>query len=209
MHDHEARIYSQNGEDGVIAHILSRIGVTNRVAVEFGVGDGTENNTRLLAHLGWRTYWFDLASVQHIPPGCRFVQVKLTADNIDQMFKQQGIPTKFDVLSTDVDGNDWYLRQALHRFRPRLIVMEYNGARPAAERYVMPRDDDYAWSLWQTDFGASLLSLTEQAQDLGYDLVHCESRGVNAFYVRRDVNVLPALTVEQAWRPLWWASQIS
>jgi len=40
--------YSQNSEDGIIEEIFRRVGTTNRFFVEFGVEDGTENNTRFL-----------------------------------------------------------------------------------------------------------------------------------------------------------------
>lgn len=208
MEQYEARIYSQNGEDGIIAHILSKIDIRNRVAVEFGVGNGYENNTRLLASLGWRTFWFDCGAIHYQPPGCTFRQVMLTADNINTIFREQQIPSDFDVLSIDVDGNDYHLREALDCYSPRVCVMEYNGSYGADEMYIMPRDDNYQWRTWDTRFGASLLSLTQQADRLGYDLVYCERRGVNVFFVRKDINTLPVLSVRDAWRPLWWANRV-
>jgi hypothetical protein len=123
-------------------------------------------------------------------------------------FQAAGIPQEFDLLSRDVDGNDYHLRQSIADYRPRAIIQEYNGCYGPNEEYIMPRNDTYQWRLWDKNFGASLLSLTQQANDLGYDLVYCERRGVNAFYVRRDINPFPALTSEQAWVPLWWASQV-
>jgi len=33
---YELRVYSQNGEDGILLYIFSKIGVTNRTFVEFG-----------------------------------------------------------------------------------------------------------------------------------------------------------------------------
>lgn len=208
MRHSESRIYSQNGEDGVIAHIFDMLGTTNRVAVEIGVtagGSGLEANTRLLAALGWTVYWFDGESATNYPKNCKFTQAWLTPDNIVHTFQQARVPQEFDLLSIDVDGNDYHLRQALENYRPRVCVQEYNGCVPANTHWVMPRNDSFRWQLWQRDFGASLASLTQQANDLGYDLVHCEQRGVNAFFVRRDCNTFPVFTAEQAWQPLWWA----
>lgn len=204
---HEARIYSQNGEDGIIAYIFGKIGTTNTVAVEFGVGDGRENNTRLLGDLGWKLHWFDCDELIHRPRNCDFVQTLLTPDNIQEIFRDQRIPREFDLLSIDVDGNDFYLRAALADYRPRLCVMEYNGCFGPDVEYVMPRQDDYRWRLWDKNYGASLRSLTQQAQDLGYDLLYCDNRGVNAFYLRRDINPFEVPSLDQAWRPLWWANQ--
>ncbi|MGC8643998.1 MAG: hypothetical protein ACP5XB_29415, partial [Isosphaeraceae bacterium] len=60
LNRHEFQAFSQNGEDGIIAEIFQRIGVTNRYFVEFGASDGFENNTALLVRpLGWRGLWID------------------------------------------------------------------------------------------------------------------------------------------------------
>lgn len=207
MIEYERKVCSQNGEDGVIAEIFNRIGTTNKVAVEFGVsagGGGTEANTRYLAEQGWKTFWIDCEASTSLPRNCTFRQCFLTADNIESEFKQLGIPNELDLLSIDVDGNDYHLRESLNSYSPRVCVMEYNGSIPPDVPYIMPRNDKYVWKLWQTNFGASLYSYVEQANRLGYDLVYCESRGVNAFFVRKDINPFPSLTSEQAWRPLWW-----
>lgn len=43
------KVYSQNDEDGIIAEIFRRIGVSDRRCfIELGVGDGLENNTLAL-----------------------------------------------------------------------------------------------------------------------------------------------------------------
>jgi hypothetical protein len=55
----EYQVYSQNGEDGIIAEIFKRIGTTNRVFVEFGVGDGLQNNTAYLLLKNWIGFWIE------------------------------------------------------------------------------------------------------------------------------------------------------
>ena len=51
---YELKVFSQNGEDGVLIEIFNRIGTTNRYFVEFGIQDGTEGNAVLLAEVfGW------------------------------------------------------------------------------------------------------------------------------------------------------------
>lgn len=207
MINFEKKVYSQNGEDGILEYIFSQIGTTNQIAVEFGAGDGLENNTRLLADNNWNCFWLDNGPIP-TTKNVTFKQAWLTADNIAQEFQFLNIPIEFDLLSIDVDGNDYHLREALSGYRPRVIVQEYNGCYGANDHYVMPRDDNFSWTLWNKQFGASLLSLTTQADRLGYDLIYCESQGVNAFYVRRDINIFTTQTVQQAWKPLWWADKV-
>lgn len=206
--EHEAKIYSQNGEDGIIAHIFAVIGTSNRTAVEIGVAANSqlaEANTYNLGTQGWRTYWFDCANTHQIPMDCVFTRALLTADNVVGYFERVNVPLEPDLISIDVDGNDYWLRAALAEYKPRVWVMEYNGCQPADSNYVMPRNDSYMWSYPQTEFGASLKALTEQANSFGYDLVYVDTQGVNAFYIRRDCNQFEPVQVEQAWKQVCWA----
>jgi len=53
------KVFSQNDEDGIIAEIFKRIGVTNKRFVEFGVENGLESNSHLLLHSGWSGLWIE------------------------------------------------------------------------------------------------------------------------------------------------------
>lgn len=213
----ENRIYSQNGEDGIIDHIFATIGVTNRVAVEIGVSvtatdqqgnyisNRMENNTASLAD-DWKLYWFDIIDPFTTPGSCTFTNKFLTKDNIVASFEQIGIPKEFDLLSIDIDSNDYYLRDALKGYSPRVVISEYNGCFDGSTEYIMPYNEDYIWpGSTDREYGASLKSLTKQADELGYDLVYCEKKGVNAFFIRKDVNVFKTLTSEEAWVGVWWS----
>ena len=210
MKEFEKKIYSQQGEDGIVDYIFEKIGTTNRVAVEFGVSAnsqsglaGAESNTLNLAMQGWKTFWLDSEPIVQIPTNCIFRQVLLTPDNICSVFKELEVPNEFDLLSIDVDGNDYHLRQSLKDYRPRVVIMEYNGSYDGDTEYIMPRNDSYRWR-GDRLFGASLLSMTKQANNLGYDLVYCDQNGVNAFYVQKDINCFPAQTSQQAYVQLFW-----
>lgn len=208
MKNHENKIYSQNGEDGIIQHIFNHIDTTNKIAVEIGVsagGSGLETNTRLLADHNWKLYWFDCEETTNLPSNCTFIKEFLTKDNVVSLFEKNNIPKYFDLLSIDIDGNDYHIREALSNYKPRVCIMEYNGNYPSHLEYVMPYNENYSWKLWETNFGASLKSLTIQAQALGYDLVYCDSRGVNAFFVQHDINVFKNLSPDEAYVKLWWA----
>jgi hypothetical protein len=203
---YEKKVFSQNGEDGILEHILKTIGITNRIAVEFGVGDGTENNTRYLAdHLDFNVFWFDLCDLKYKPRTCVYNKKLLTPANIVETFESANIPKEFDVLSIDIDGNDYHVRDALSSYRPRVCVLEYNGSFASDFEYIMPHDDTYQWHYPDKRFGCSLKSQCLQANRLGYDLVYCNANGVNAFYIRKDVNVFASKTSEQAFVKLFWA----
>lgn len=208
----EKKITSQNGEDGVIAKIFEAIGTTNKVAVEIGVtmgGHGMENNTRNLSYSNWNLFWLDGKRPKFIPDNCKFIEGYVTVDNVCAVFEENKIPQDLDFLSIDIDSNDYHIRQVLAYYEPKVYVMEYNGNINASTNYIMPRNDSYMWrGKKDTSFGASLLAYTEQAESLGYDLVHCESQGVNCFFVKKEINVFPKKTAAEAWVKLFWAKKL-
>ncbi len=203
MRQYERRVTSQFGEDGIIEYLINTVGVTNKIAVEIGTGPSRENNTHNLLDKGWRVFWFDLVqnNVQHEQLVSTVATV--TSTNVVELFDQQKIPADFDLLSIDIDGNDYHVRQALAAYKPRIIVMEYNGAYDKDTEYIMPLDDSYRWQ-GDVRFNASLKSLQLLNDSLGYDLVYCTSQGVNAFFLRKDINPIGPKTCDEVYRKLFW-----
>jgi hypothetical protein len=182
---YERHVYSQHGEDGILDALFRTIGTTNRYYVEFGVGDGSERNSRLLAERhGWHGLLMDGGFDD---PRINLHREFITAENINDLFAKYGVPEEFDLLSIDVDGNDYWVWQRLsERYRPRVIVAEYNANLGPNLRRTIAYDPEFVWS--GTDYyGASLAALEALARTKGYVLVGCESLGVNAFFVRSDV----------------------
>jgi hypothetical protein len=180
----ETRIYSQNGEDGVLLAILEAIGVAHASALEFGVHDGSECNTRILAERGGAVVQWDC---DHHDPSRGLYRELVTIDNLPELVQRYDIPHDLDVLSIDVDYYDFYLWRRMSALRePRLVIIEYNGAHGVDDdRVVLYEGPDKRWDGTRY-FGASLLALVRLGVELGYVLVHAESAGINAFFVRRD-----------------------
>ncbi len=190
----EKKIFSQNGEDGILGEIFRRVGTTNRFFVECGIQDGSENNTRaLLEREGWRGVWIEASGDFAAAARARFASIPvrvieqhITAANIVKILTEAGVPEEMDLLSIDIDGNDYWIWKETAPFRPRVVVIEYNAAHPPGSTWMMPYDPDHVWD-GTNRFGASLDALHALAIARGYALVGCDSRGVNAFFVRRDV----------------------
>lgn len=191
---YEYQLFSQNGEDGVLAEILRRTGVAERWFVEFGVESGREGNCVALADVaGWRGLFMEAdSSHNHLlhqkyrwNTDVTTLHATVTPERVDELFAAGGVPTEPDVVSIDIDGGDYWVWRALHGYRPRVVVIEYNSALPPHERLVQPSDAG-GWSGTQF-FGASLGALTALGDELGYRLVHCELAGANAFFVRADL----------------------
>ena len=191
----ERKVFSQNGEDGIILEIFNRVGTTDKFFVEFGIQDGTECNTRnLLENHGWSGVWME-GSTELAERACqtfsRFpIKVLarfLTTDNLISCFEEAGVPREFDLLSIDVDGNDYWMWTALgDRFSPRVIVIEYNATFGPRQSWIMPYDPAFRHDA-TAYFGASLEAFARLGRDRGYRLIACDSRGINAFFVRNDL----------------------
>ena len=191
----ELRVFSQNGEDGVLAEIFSRIGVEARFFVEFGVESGVECNTRFLAEvLGWSGVYFEcdprgfdtLSRRLDNRPDITIAQRMVTPANINDEFAAADVPAEFDLLSIDVDGQDYWIWEALDGYAPRVVVIEYNSSLAADERLVEPKNISSTRD-FSDFFGASLGAIRALGETKGYRLVHCELSGVNAFFVREDL----------------------
>ena len=191
----ELRVFSQNGEDGVLAEILARIGVGERFFVEFGVESGREGNCVYLADVaGWQglfmdcddDFFADLERKYRAKDRVRTVQAMITPENVEELFAANGVPTELDVLSIDVDGADYWIWEAIDAYRPRVVVIEYNSALDPSRRLVQPADLEGGWD-GTSYYGASLGALRSLGERKGYRFVHTELSGVNAFFVREDL----------------------
>jgi hypothetical protein len=191
------RCYSQHDEDGIIHEILRRLGErAPRTFVEFGVGDGMENNTLFLLKQGWRGVWLEgseesanLISARfdrYIESGQLFFRrAMVSRDNVNDVIGE-GLRGKIGVLSIDIDGNDYWVWKAIDVVSPALVVVEYNGKFPPPIRWTIEYDPHHSWDL--TDYqGASLVALAELGREKGYRLVGCNINGTNAFLLREDL----------------------
>lgn len=191
------QVYSQYGEDGMITEIFRRIGTTSRYFVEFGVQNGLECNTLYRLVCGWSGSWIegDAEAISQIQTTFA-TQIKegqlgvkhafITTENIESLLTGLKVPAEFDLLSIDIDGNDYWVWKAIQCFRPRVVVIEYNSMFPPDCLWVRRYAPDACWQ-GGSYFGASLKSLELLGREKGYSLVGCSFAGTNAFFVRSDL----------------------
>lgn len=218
---HELKVYSQNGEDGLLLHLFDQIGVELGRFVEFGIGHGDECNTANLSlHFGWQGRLFDCEAEKvaaarafyrrRLGPradGIRIEAATIDRDNVNTVLRPPDGDPVVDLLSIDIDGNDYWVWEALDVLAPRAVVVEYNavfGPERACTTHYDPRFNRWAKHPSGLYFGASLAALEKLGRSKGYRLVGCDSHGVNAFFVRQDLapEVLPAQTPAEAYFPL-------
>ena len=216
----EFKVFSKYGEDGLLLHIFSIIGVTNRTFVEIGVEDGKECNTANLSiNLGWQGAIID-ANKERLESGRSFYKEKLgknfskvkmipsfvTKGNVNQLLSDNGISGEIDLFSIDIDGNDYWVWRAINVINPRVVVIEYNASFGFDKSMTIKYDPNFSASVKDKSsiyHGASLLALKKLAKTKGYVLVGCDSHGIDAFFVRQDLaqGKMAELSSEEAYYP--------
>lgn len=219
----EARVHSQNGEDGLLMHVFSAIGVESGSFIEIGIQDGRECNCANFAlNFGWRglmlegdpelaasaaQYYADRAANE----GAGQVTVCnafVTAESVDETISREGWTGQIDLLSIDIDGVDFWIWRALTCVAPRVVIIEYNGYLPPEVPRVVSYDPQFRrYEKHESGyyFGASLSAYVALAVQRGFVLVGCDSAGANAIFVQKGLAQtagLQALTAVDAYYPL-------
>ncbi len=195
------KCFSQTDEDGITLEILTRINrIKAGIYAEFGVGDGMENNTMILAALGWKGVWIggeDLKAriTERGKKKLSYLKEWITLENIVDLLSK-GLAEidaqDVDVISLDLDGNDIYFVAKLlaSNFRPKLFIVEYNAKFPPPIEFQITYDPQHTWNI-DDYFGASLTSFNRLFNEFKYRLVCCNSHtGGNAFFVDSKYSAL-------------------
>jgi hypothetical protein len=188
------KVHSQNDEDGIIEAIFADIKPRSKYFVEFGIGPnwqdpgytrGIEGNCVLLREQGWSGLFMD--GGQH-PEKYNIQREFVTAMNINSLLRKHKVPQDVDIVSIDVDGQDFWIWMALD-YRPSLVIVEMNcNFLTLHESLTVVFDPNFRWD-GSKYYGASLGGLVKLGKEKGYKLVY--ANGTNAFFVRDDLLVNP------------------
>jgi len=176
---HRKNYYSQNGEDGVLEYILDKIQNKNKWCVEFGAWDGIHlsNTYHFISKLGYHgvliegvkgRYDILCANMEKFGSICinKFVNYE-GLDTLDLILSETPIPIDFDLLSIDIDGNDYYVWEALNNYKPKVVIIEINIRNKPNQNIINKKDSSYRHGV----SGTSILPLTKLAEKKGYTLV--------------------------------------
>ena len=200
LRDVEFRVHSQWGEDGIIDWLVQTVPIQDTTFVEFGVENYQEANTRfLLQNRNWRglimdgnpAYMANLTTEQiYWRHDIRAVSAFVTRQNINHLLVENGIRGDIGLLSIDIDGNDYWILEAITVISPRILICEYNAVLGDMRAVTIPYSQDFSRIKAHPSgqyFGASIKALTNLAARKGYEFVGTCSNGVNAFFVRNDL----------------------
>lgn len=205
INKHEFRFYSQNGEDGILLWIFSKIGTTSKRFVEFGMGTGRECIcTNLALNFGWKGLFMDGSAENAADAklffklmmpweeyaGLEIRQEFITKENINGILAGRRHTEEPDLLVIDIDGNDYWVWKEIDAIRPRVVVIEYNATLGPEDSITIPyKEDFYAYAEHPLGIyhGVSVSALAKLGKEKGYVLVGCDSRGANAFFVQKGL----------------------
>jgi hypothetical protein len=174
--EHRANVTSQIGQDGILAKIFDLIGEGQKFCVEFGAWDGKHlsNTWDLIANKGWGGILIegDPAKFSGLVATHPYPRVKALnrfvhwqgEEALDNILAGNDAPPEIDLMSIDVDGNDWHIWKSLVKHRPRVVLIEFNPSIPNDVFFVQDPDRRY-------NHGNSLLALIELGKQKGYSLV--------------------------------------
>lgn len=211
--DAEFSVYSQFGDDGIIQYLLQKIDIKSQIFIEFGVENYNEANTRfLLENNNWSGLVLDAdpVNVQAIRQSQNYWRHDLTAvcsfvsaENINQLILDAGFQGEIGLLHIDIDGNDYWLWQAISVVRPTVVIVEYNSLFGVERSITVPYQADFVRHAKHSSglyAGASLKALYQLAVEKGYRFIGSNSAGNNAYFVLDEyAGSLPALTCEQGY----------
>ncbi len=206
------RVFSQFEEDGKLLFIFSVIGMKSKIFVEIGSDDGVNSNSaNLYFNFGWHGLFID-GNPGSIKRGRKFfskyphpwfykpefVCAKVTRENINQLIKDAGIEGEIDLLSVDIDGNDYWIWDALEVIDPRVVIIETHNEF-GLNNIVVPYDPDYFYPGKHPIYhGASPVAMTRLAKRKGYRLVGANELGFNFIFIKQGVadDQIPEVSVE-------------
>ena len=216
----EFKVYSKHGGDGLLLYIFSKIGTANYTFVEIGIEDGRECNTANLSlNFGWRGLMIDAnkdwvksaklyfdTELGDKADNVKVVACFVTAENFNKVLLEYDIRGEVDLLSIDIDSNDYWVWRSVAAINPRVVVVEYNaalGLRSMTIKYDPNLDHRETHHKNPLYFGASLPALAKLGKSKGYILVACDLHGHDAFFIRGDVakEKFVELSAEEAFYP--------
>jgi hypothetical protein len=194
------RVSSQWSEDGIIEWLVSKLPMLKQSFVEFGVERYTEANTPfLLQHRNWRGLIADISAeaIDTVKSSdlmwrhdLTAVHLQITRQNINSLFTEHGFAGEIGILSVDIDGNDYWIWDAITVANPGIVICEYNGIFGDVHPLTVPADDNF----FRTDkhysnlyWGTSIGAIRHLGESRGYTLVGSNTEGCNAFFVRNDL----------------------
>tara|TARA_Y100000389_G_C17400302_1_gene484928 strand:+ start:141 stop:1058 length:918 start_codon:yes stop_codon:yes gene_type:complete len=194
--DVDYKIFSQNGEDGIIDYLTSQLNIDKPKFIEIGVGDYSESNTKFI---------FETTSSQGMIFDCienfkkkveentkvwkghlEIIEEQVSSKNILELINSKNFFKSLDIFSLDIDGIDYWILNELPKNFSKIAIVEYNSVFGREKCVTVPNIDsfnrtDYHYS--NLCFGMSLKAAIEIMKEKNFYFVGVNLMRNNAFFV--------------------------
>lgn len=214
--ENEYKVFSQFGDDGIIQFLINELKIDDiyHQFIEFGIENYEESNTRFLLQFNnWRGLILDGSenNIEYAKNNLDLWKYDITAhsafvtkDNVNNLFIDNGFSGKIGLLSIDIDGNDYWVWEAIDSVDPIIVICEYNSHYGPDLPLTIPYYPDFHRNNFHSSnkyWGASISALTHLAKKKNYSLVGSNSAGNNCYFVKNDyMKSLNALLSSECWR---------
>ena len=190
----EFSVFSQFGDDGIIQWLVQNIDIQNKTFIEFGVEDFSESNTRfLMMNNNWSGFVMDgdINNIKRLMSQHYYWKYNLSSKaifinekNINELIENQGFNKNIGLLHIDLDGNDYYIWDAITVVDPIIVIVEYNSIFGKDRAISTIYDDSFIRNNAHYSnllFGSSIQSLHQlakaKAKAKGYSFIGCNDGG--------------------------------
>ena len=198
INDLDYKVFSQNGEDGIIDYLLYSLKIDKPKFVEIGIGDYSECNTRFL---------FERTSPKGLVVDCiedlkieiskniklwradlTILEEFISSENINSILKKYNFDKNIDLFSLDVDGIDYWILKELPKNFSKIAIIEFNSTFGSEKEITVPYKKNFDRSKYHYSnlcYGASLKAINNIMKKKGFIFIGTNLHRVNAFFVSK------------------------
>ncbi|MBL0359260.1 MAG: hypothetical protein IPP72_21405 [Chitinophagaceae bacterium] len=195
------KVFSQHEEDGMLLFIFAVTGMKHKTFVDIGANDGVNSNCANLAiNFGWYGLFID-SDKDAIKRGEHFynkypdpwdykpvfICQQTTRENINHIINNAGFTGTIGLLSIDIDGNDYWIWEAITCISPEVVIIEAK-VEFGFNDVVVPYDACYSHLTKNPLYnGASPFAINKLANRKGYRLVGANAYGHNMIFIKNEL----------------------
>ena len=197
LNEAEVKIFSQNGEDGIIDYLTHRLKLDKKNFVEIGVGNYRESNTRYLYNRyhpkGLIVDYIDDMEkkvklfVNFWKGDLRICNKKIDSESIMDLL-DKNCDYEIDLFSLDIDSIDYWIIEKLKKNTSKIFIAEYNSVFGAELEVTVPNISGFDRTKYHYSnlcYGMSLKALINLMNKKGYYFIGANLQKNNAFFVSK------------------------
>lgn len=214
INDAEFKVFSQNGEDGIIDFLLDGLSIRSAKYIEIGTEDYSEANTRFLYESSNASGLIidDSLDLKILSNEINLwkgriiaVKEKVKPENIISILKKNNFLNNIDLFSLDIDGVDYWIIKELPKKISKIFVAEFNPVFGPDLEITTPNIENFDRTKYHYSnlcWGMSLKALVNLMEHKGFIFLGVNQLKNNAFFVVEDykenfVNIIRNLSLNK------------